>query len=126
MIISGLASIDSEQTWSEVLENQVPAKALKIGKWLLGIGLVFSVLAHLIPDQKQLAIIVGSGVTYNVLTSEPAKRIGGKSLELLEQQIDKALGGNESAILDAAKATTKAVNQADQARKLIKGEEQPK
>lgn len=64
-------------------------------KWyfrlLLPIGLFMGAIGHLMPNQEQLAIIVGSGVTYHVLTSEPAQRIGGKALQLLEDKIEKAL-----------------------------------
>lgn len=68
-----------------------PVKTRKLAKVCAPIGIIFVCIANLIPTQQQLAIIVGSGVTYNVLTSEPAKQIGGKALELLNKKIDEAL-----------------------------------
>lgn len=63
----------------------------RMAKWLIPVGLVFGILGFMTPSQKDAAIIVGSGITYNVLTSETGKRIGGKAVELLEQKIDNAL-----------------------------------
>lgn len=70
-----------------------PVKTRKLAKICAPVGIVFVCIANLIPTQQQLAIIVGSGVTYNVLTSEPAKQLGGKALELLNKKIDEALEG---------------------------------
>ncbi len=72
-------------------EDKSIGKFKKLGKSLLWTGVVFMVLTHLIPSQKNLAIIVGSGITYEVITSETGKRIGGKAIELLEQKVDEAL-----------------------------------
>ena len=71
----------------------------RLAKWCMPIGLVFMMISHLIPSEKQLAIIIGSGVTYNVLTSEPAKQIGGKALELLQKKIDKALKEEDTNVI---------------------------
>ena len=54
-------------------------------------GMFMFVTSNLLPTKKDLAIIVAGGMTYNVLTSEPAKEIGGKALELLRKQMDDAL-----------------------------------
>lgn len=71
-------------------------KFKKLGKWLLSLGIVFMILTHLIPSQKNLAIIVGSGVTYELITSDTGKRIGGKAIELLEKKVDEALKSDEA------------------------------
>lgn len=78
---------DFEEMWN----SEVMTFIKKLAKWCIPIGLSLIVFSKLIPNEKQLAIIVGSGVAYNVLTSEPAQRIGGKALELLQKKIDKAL-----------------------------------
>lgn len=78
---------DSDEVWNHPLSNYIK----KIAKIFMPIGFVLGTIGYLMPDQKQLAIIIGSGVTYNVLTSEPAQRIGGKALQLLEQKINNAL-----------------------------------
>lgn len=90
-LISGVADDEFEETW-----NHVVSKFIKtICKWLMPIGFIFGTIGHFLPTQKELAIIVGSGVTYNVLTSETGKRIGGKAVDLLEQKIDEALKAPE-------------------------------
>lgn len=60
-------------------------------KIIMIFGFILGTLGNFTPTQKDLAIIVGSGVTYEALTSETGKRIGGKSVELLEKKIDEAL-----------------------------------
>ena len=55
------------------------------------IGALFYSVSVLLPSKKELAVIVGAGVTYNVLTSDSAKEVGGKAVELLKKEIDKAL-----------------------------------
>ncbi len=72
------------------------SKFKKLGKWMVGLGIVFMILTHLIPSQKNLAIIVGSGVTYELITSDTGKRIGGKAIELLEKKVDEALKSDEA------------------------------
>lgn len=60
------------------------------------IGFIFITMATLhtlIPTQKNLALLIGAGVTYEAVTSEEGKRIGGKLIDLLEQKIDESLGG---------------------------------
>lgn len=55
------------------------------------IGAVLFTTSNLLPNKKELAIIVGGGMTYQMLTSDTAKEIGGKAVELLKKQIDDAL-----------------------------------
>lgn len=55
------------------------------------IGALLFTTSALLPTKKELAVIVGGGITYNVLTSDSAKEIGGKAVELLKKQIDDAL-----------------------------------
>lgn len=109
MFFAGMSSQDNPgKTFSDQLATPLGKRGMRVGKAALIIGLLLGVLSEVIPDQKQLAIIVGTGVTYNVVTSEPAKRIGGKALELFEQQIDKALGGEGIKIPESVKKEAKA------------------
>lgn len=88
-----LESRNFEQIWNDDYLTRMMKRFLKP---LIFVGFVMGTIGHFMPTQKQLAIIVGSGVTYNVLTSEPAKQLGGKALELLQRKIDDALKETET------------------------------
>jgi hypothetical protein len=90
-LICLLVSVETGDTFEDVWGSKLPRIIGKVSKFSIPVGILFVSIATLIPTQQQLAIIVGSGVTYNVLTSEPAKQIGGKALELLNKKIDEAL-----------------------------------
>jgi hypothetical protein len=64
----------------------------KWAKPAIVLGFLLGTVGSLLPDQKQMAIIVGTGLTYEAVTSETGKRIGGKAIQLLEKQVDDALG----------------------------------
>ena len=70
-------------------------KYLKKGRnWLLLYWMIPFSLATvhtLLPSQKNMAIIVGTGITYQAVTSETGQRIGNKAVQLLEQKINDAL-----------------------------------
>lgn len=78
-------------TFSDNFENKNVKVFRKIAKWFAIVGLILGCLSYLIPSQKDLAIIVGGGLTYQAVTSETGKRIGGKAIGLLEQKIDSVL-----------------------------------
>lgn len=75
--------------WND--KTYLPYFIRKPAKWLITCGFIVGTLGFLLPSQKDAAIIIGSGVTYQMLTSDPARRIGSKAVELLEQKIDQAL-----------------------------------
>lgn len=61
-------------------------------KWvvvMLVCSMFFGTLGALLPTKKELAIIIGAGATYKILTSDEAKQIGGKSIELVNQKLDE-------------------------------------
>lgn len=61
-------------------------------KWvvvMLVCSLFLGTLGALLPTKKELAIIIGAGATYKILTSDEAKQIGGKSIELVNQKLDE-------------------------------------
>lgn len=80
-----------ERSFSDMYESKYAVAARKVGKWCAIFGLVVGSLSYLMPSQKDLAIIVGGGITYQAVTSETGKRIGGKAISLLEQKIDSVL-----------------------------------
>lgn len=53
------------------------------------------VVCTLIPSKKDIALIIAGGTVYNVVTSDTAKQIGGKDIELLNKKLDEYL--NEDA-----------------------------
>lgn len=67
---------------------------------------VLSVVSALLPSKKEMAVIIGGGVTYQVVTSEEAKEFGGKAVDLIMQSVDKALEGD---IKDTAKGALNAL-----------------
>ena len=66
-------------------------------KWLIAVCLATSLIATLIPSKKDMAIIAAAGVTYNVVTSDAAKEIGGKGIQLLNNKLDEMLTEVEDA-----------------------------
>lgn len=78
-------------TWSDTFNSTTAVTVRKVCKWFMIVGIILGCLSYLIPTQKDLAIIVGGGITYQAVTSETGKRIGGKAISLLEQKIDSVL-----------------------------------
>lgn len=58
-------------------------------------AIVCLTLCTLIPSKKDIALIIAGGTVYNVVTSDTAKQIGGKGIELLNKKLDDYL--NEDA-----------------------------
>lgn len=88
-------------TFSENMAEPYAKLARKVGKWLMIFGFIFGGLSMLIPDQKNMAIIAGTGITYKAVTSETGQRLGGKAISLLEQKIDAALADTPDPKADA-------------------------
>jgi hypothetical protein len=88
-------SYGDNRSLKEIWTDETATLVKRFCKWVIPISFLFGVLGFLLPSQKDAAIIVGSGITYNVITSETGKRLGGKAVELLEQKIDSALGSKE-------------------------------
>lgn len=88
-------------TFTDNIESRWAMVARKVAKWTMIVGLILGIVSYLIPAQKDLAIIVGSGITYKAVTSETGKRIGGKAVDFLEKKIDEAL--NDAPIPEAVK-----------------------
>lgn len=69
------------------------------------IGMVMFTTSHMLPSKRDLAIIIAGGMTYEVLTSDTAKEVGGKAILLLKKQMDDAL--NDSEVKEILKQKTK-------------------
>lgn len=91
----GASEYDESRTLSEIWNDKTATIVKRLCKWIIPVSFFIGIIGFLLPTQKDAAIIVGSGVTYNVLTSETGKRLGGKAVELLEQKIDSALNSKE-------------------------------
>lgn len=66
-------------------------------RWLvvLTVGaLLCNTAGSLLPTKKELAIIIGAGTTYKVLTSDEAKAVGGKSIELINKKLDEMINND--------------------------------
>lgn len=87
-ILSFITSKDKE----DFSDNVKKTKRYRVTAQLLAfVGAFMFVTSALLPDKKELAIIIAAGTTYNVITSEPAKQIGSKALQLLQKKLDEAL-----------------------------------
>lgn len=87
-VLSLFMSKDKE----EFAENVRKTKRYRVVAHITAfIGVLMFVTSALLPDKKELAIIVAAGTTYNVITSEPAKQIGSKALQLLQNKLYEAL-----------------------------------
>ena len=89
-----VAAKDSEM-YQTLLTN-----TLRFRKWALAsavVGLISWSIGSILPSQKEMAMILGGGVTYNMLTSNEAKETGGKVLALLNDRLDKMLAEEKKA-----------------------------
>lgn len=68
-------------------------KVLKTIKVAVIVGVLGVFFSYALPTQKNLAIIVASGATYEVLTSDTAQRVGGKAINALEKKLDEIMEG---------------------------------
>jgi len=75
----------------------------KVVKWMIGLVLALSLIGHLIPSKRDMAIIAAGGITYNAVTSEKAKEIGNRGSELLLKKLDQMLEDPVEAVKDAKK-----------------------
>ncbi|ATW58294.1 hypothetical protein CNR37_00087 [Pseudomonas phage ventosus] len=89
---ASMSSIENRKTTAEQMKEPGFKSLATLSKWVMGIGLLFGILTYFVPTQKDLAIIVGSGITYKAVTSETGQRLGGKAVDFLEKKLDDALG----------------------------------
>lgn len=92
------ASIDIETRSPEQFDARWDKVKVGVLSWIKRVLVIFWIIPLLmwtlhtfLPSQKNLAILIASGVTYEAITSESGKRIGGKVIQMLEQKMDEAL-----------------------------------
>lgn len=84
--------------WRQIITK--PVKWAVIG-WLFCIFMTFT--GKLMPNQKEMMMIAGGAVSYTILTSEPAKELGSRSLELLLKEIDSRIEELDNTTSDGIK-----------------------
>jgi len=112
LFAASFSAIDTKRTTAEQMKQPGFKTFATLSKWSMIVGLVLGCLTYLVPSQKDLAIIVGSGVTYKAVTSETGQRIGGKAIDFLEKKLDDALGD----VPEAPKATPEAKKGTERAK----------
>ena len=63
-------------------------------KRCLTVAIICFFVCTLIPSKKDIALIIAGGTVYNAVTSDAAKQIGGKGIELLNKKLDEYLNEN--------------------------------
>jgi len=94
--INFMNSIDgvSEEPWKSLKKTVV-------------FGVICLALAAVIPSKKDIALIVAGGVSYNVITSDAAKEIGGKTLKILNENLDGYINEAKDVVKEGAKEAVK-------------------
>lgn len=90
--ISAMIASETNQQFEEIWKGELLIKIVRrFSYFLIPVGFVIGTLGFVMPSQKDMAIIVGAGITYEAVTSDTGKRLGGKAIELLEAKINNAL-----------------------------------
>lgn len=81
---------ETNDTFKELLDK---AKEIfyKPMRFVVIAGALSYTIGTLLPTERDLAIIIGGGITYEALNSDKGKEIGGKAVDLLLKKIDEAL-----------------------------------
>lgn len=82
-------------TGTDLTGAEIKDKAMKIFykpiKFVLITGALSYSIGAILPTERDMAIIIGGGITYEALTSDKGREIGGKAVDLLLKKIDDAL-----------------------------------
>lgn len=92
--INAMNNVGLEDKWSSLKKTMV-------------FGLICIAAASLIPSKKDIALIVAGGVSYNVITSDAAKEIGGKTLKILNENLDGYINEAKDVVKEGAKEAVK-------------------
>jgi hypothetical protein len=86
-------SYDNNEIWEEKIQRKEKniKNIFRIIKTTLAVGVVACILAVLLPSQKTFVAMIAGGAVQEVVTSDKAKEIGGKSLDLLNKWLDEKL-----------------------------------
>lgn len=118
VFVAGLASIDHKNSFADLLRSDTSRLLLKWCRRFVYVGLFALIVPGLIPTQKNMAIIVGTGIVYNVVTSDTATRVGNKAIGALEKKIDEILGDEDTVVTPEPKAESKAEPSSAQVQSL--------
>lgn len=90
VFICMVIATETKDTFKELMDK---AKEIfyKPIRFVLIAGALSYSIGTLLPTERDLAIILGGGVTYEALNSDKGKEIGGKAVDLLLKKIDEAL-----------------------------------
>lgn len=85
-----IIATETNDTFKELLDK---AKEIfyKPIRFVMIAGALSYSIGTLLPTERDLAIIIGGGITYEALNSDKGKEIGGKAVDLLLKKIDEAL-----------------------------------
>lgn len=82
--------VDTDLTIEEI-KVRVGAILYKPLRFAMIAGVLSYSIGTLLPTERDLAIIIGGGATYEALNSDRGKEIGGKAVDLLLKKINAAL-----------------------------------
>ena len=90
IFVCGMISMDTNNTFKELIDKSKIMFYEPI-RFVLIAGALSYTIGTLLPTERDLAIIIGGGITYEALNSDKGKEIGGKAVDLLLKKIDDAL-----------------------------------
>lgn len=85
---SSLEACDGKATTEELMKKPIQKGVVRTAKFFMVMGLIAGCIGSVLPTKEELAYIIGGGVTYNVVTSDTAKRLGTKILDAVESKLD--------------------------------------
>ncbi|UOL48855.1 hypothetical protein [Pseudomonas phage Astolliot] len=85
---SSMESCDGKESTAEIMKHPIQKSFVRVGKAFVILGLIAGCIGSVLPTKEELAYIIGGGVTYNVVTSDTAKRLGTKFLDAVESKLD--------------------------------------
>ena len=90
VVISMVIATETKDTFKEVMYKS-KEMFYKPMRFVMIAGALSYSIGTLLPTERDLAIIIGGGITYEALSSDKGKEIGGKAVDLLLKKIDEAL-----------------------------------
>lgn len=90
VFVCTMIASDGHSTLEELKDKAMKIFYKPIKFVLIAGGLSYSI-GVLLPTERDMAIIIGGGITYEALTSDKGREIGGKAVDLLLKKIDDAL-----------------------------------
>lgn len=94
LVIGVIVSVITAAEFGNTVKEQLNKFKEPFGKPLKTILILSAIsysLGSVLPTERNMAIIIGGGVAYQVVTSETGKEVGGKAVELLMKKVDEML-----------------------------------